>query len=74
MGVSMKLAELSPEVALAAVEAAASSTCARCTDYRQACEECQIVLHERPSTTVGKRRRIREARKLAHLRRVSDVQ
>lgn len=69
----MKLAELSLEVALAAVEAAASLTCKRCTDYRQACEECQIVLHERPST-VGKRRRIREARKLAHLRRVSDVQ
>jgi len=69
----MKLAELSAEVALAAVEAAASSTCARCTDYRQACEECQIVLHERPTTT-GKRRRIRQARKLAHLRRVSDVQ
>jgi hypothetical protein len=69
----MKLADLSPDVALAAVEAAASSTCARCTDYRQACEECQIVLHERPSTA-GKRRRIRQARKLAHLRRVSDVQ
>lgn len=69
----MKLADLSPEVALAAVEAAAFSTCARCTDYRQACEDCQIVLHERPSTA-EKRRRIRRARKLAHLRRVSDVQ
>lgn len=69
----MKLADLSPEVALAAVEAAASSTCARCTDYRQACEECQIVLHEQPSTA-GKRRRIREARKRERLRRVSDVQ
>lgn len=70
----MKLADLSPEVALAAVEAAASSTCARCTDYRQACEECRIVLHERPFSTHEKRRRIREAQKLAYLRRVSDVQ
>lgn len=60
----MKLAELAPEVALAAVGAASASTC----------EECRIVLHKRPFLTHEKRRRIREARKLAHLRRVSDVQ
>ena len=49
----MKLADLSPEVALAAVEAAAFSTCARCTDYRQACEDCQIVLPARTAFNRG---------------------
>lgn len=70
----MKLADLTAEVALAAVKAASASTCARCTDYRQACEECQVVLHERPFSTTEKRRRIRQARLAADLRRVSDVQ
>jgi len=69
----MRLADLTAEVALAAVGAAAASTCARCMNYRQACEACEVVLHERSSTS-GKRRRIREARNRERLRRISDEQ